>query len=491
MTTDSTTAIAGDRRGDWLLRGAAPAAACLAAAIILLHGVLILGGHWSVDEYVDLTFYRGFGIDWFLQRLKGWSPRPASEIILYGYASSVLAMGSSLIAPFLAGLWALLAACALLPVRPALSGPGVFRLVAATGVLAMFLLGHRIDDVFYVPWSAAAYLPALAGVTLTCMTLVFASASRRRDHLVCCLGLSLAAASSETGLFAALGFGGLALLWWGTARLRRVPSGPAAWFVIPLLIALASMAVSAGTRVSHAVTPLMPDSVTFHRFGPSLIAALHDLPERLVGVGGMAADLPLVPSLAMRILLLLGLTLLCRAAMPTRLPPRDAAALVAGLLTSILLTSFAAHFQYGFSGFWRHGAFQQCMGLLLILVLGRLLGGLPVAPRHASGPPGALCLIAALVLGMAWRLPDLLHDIRLLPDIRAAQARTLVSGIDRSSNTMRFTLPPETRILMNQLPPGHYEEPARPGGPSHFFASAVLHYFGKSSVDVVPWPSDR
>jgi hypothetical protein len=464
-------------------------AAGFAVGIALMHAALLPGGHWTVDEYSDFEYYRRGGLTWLAMRLLTWSPRPVSELMLYGYWRSVEATGSPLIVPFLGVLWCLLVIGTVLPARPTLTPPGLYRLVIAVCVLSMFLLGHQIDDIFYIPWYAAPYLPTLAGLTGAVMTLVFADAITKRQRWQCCAWLCLATASAETGMFAALGFGGVLLLLGGMAWLRRGPPEPAAWYLVPLALALVIMSAALVTRVTFSPGIVSTDTYS-HHFGPSLIAAVRDLPARLAGVGGVGQDLALAPGLAMRSLLLAGFTLLCRAAMPAPIPLRYAAALLGGLLATVLLTSLAAYYQYGFAGFWRHDAFQQCMSILMFLVIGRLLGSFAVAPRRLSAGLGSISLILAMAVGMTWRLPALINDYRALPATHIAAARTLASGKNPLSDTMQFFLPPDQRVLQTHMSPGHYEEPPVPGAEVSIMASAVLRYFGKTAVDVIPWSAE-
>ena len=161
--------------------------------------------------------------------------------------------------------------------------------------------------------------------------------------------------------------------------------------------------------------------------------------------------------------------------------------LLTALLTSILLTSLAAYYQYGFGGFWRHDAFQQCVTMLILLLVGRLLGGLPIAPRRYCHLLGSVCMLTSMGVGLAYRLPDLVHDYRILPSTWAAHHMTFQSGLDRSSGRMQLTLPPDGRMVANHLPVGHYEASAGAVSALEWYPIAVMRYFGKSTLDVVPW----
>ena len=284
----------------------------------------LAGSHWDIDEYGEIARYRGFGIAFLRLRLSGWSVRPVSELFLYAYARAVLATGATLIIPCLALLWAILGTGTLLPARPDRSLLGQCRTAAAVSLLSMFLLGHRLDDFVYTPWSSAPYMLALAGFSFACVTVVFADEVGKWARWPCCLGFSFAAASSETGTFGALGFGVAGLILGGVSRRRGRPTEPLLCYVIPLVLAAIVILGGIFGRVLATTADMSSTNPYYHQIGPSLYAALSDLPGRFVGTGGMGQDLAAQPGLVMRALLLAGFALLCRAAMPSRLPIRYA-----------------------------------------------------------------------------------------------------------------------------------------------------------------------
>ncbi|HVY18243.1 MAG TPA: hypothetical protein VHB27_23695, partial [Rhodopila sp.] len=57
----------------------------VAGLVVLMHLVLVLGGHWDVDEFAIFSAYRTQGIGFLLQRTITYSPRPFSELLLYLY----------------------------------------------------------------------------------------------------------------------------------------------------------------------------------------------------------------------------------------------------------------------------------------------------------------------------------------------------------------------------------------------------------------------
>ena len=157
---------------DALARWAAAAASAVMAGIVLLHAGWTPGGSWDADEYYNFALERVHGWRYAWERLYLWSPRPLSEAVLWLYDGAVTAVGAPLIAPFLLLLWAGLVAAAVVALwRPGIPG-SPWRLAAALGVVAMFLLGHAINEMFYWPMGVAPYLLAITGIVVVTFRLI-------------------------------------------------------------------------------------------------------------------------------------------------------------------------------------------------------------------------------------------------------------------------------------------------------------------------------
>jgi len=457
--------------------------------VILAHSVLILGGRWEGDEWANFGNYRHGGIGWLGYRMLTWSPRPASELALYCYYLAISWVHAPLITPFLTALWLLLIGCSLAAMRSADAVGGVQRFAVALTVLAMCLLGHKVFELFYWPMAAAAYMPALAGMIVVTFRILLGGPNLRRDRLVCCAALSLAAASAETGVFFVVGFTVVLLILEAPGWLRGGSGGvaSAAWYLVPLAICIAVLASAFRFRVGNATTGVGTTDIYFHHLWPSLLATLHDLPRRFVSIRGPASDLHLGPGLLMKALLFAGFAATCRSSLMVALPWRRVVALACGLLATVVLTSLAAYYQYSMAGSEHHDTFQQCAIVLLLLLLARLVAPFWPGDARAAGIIGPFCLIAAIVAGMAPRLPGLLDDYALLPQIRAARSQTWDSGMDPAVKSIQFVEAPEGHVLRDiRWATGHFVLNPADKTANFWYVYGVLDFFGKQEIDFLP-----
>lgn len=309
-----------------LARWAAAGASAVMAAIVLLHAGLTPGGSWDGDEYYNFALERVLGWRYVWHRLYAVSPRPLSEAVLWLYDGAVTAVGAPLVAPFLLLLWTVLVAGAVLALwRP--GDPGkAWRVAAALGLVAMFLLGHAVREMFYWPFGAAPYLLAMTGIVVVTFRLIAGPVRTRRDRTICALALLVAAGSSETGQFFVVGctatLAVTALPGWFAASAGDARQAP--WYLLPLLAALALLGVMLTFRVPGATAGLTADPTYFHRFLPSVHEALGTLPAELFGRD------PYYPAPGSRqiivadVLLFLGLTGCLRAGLAGTPPPAPA-----------------------------------------------------------------------------------------------------------------------------------------------------------------------
>lgn len=470
-------------RVSWIACGAT----LLFAAIILAHAALLPGGRWDGDEYLLVAKLREHGIGYALRRLYGWSPRPFSEVTLWAYAGLVLATGRQLIIPFLAALWSVLVGAGILAFWSPRRDERWWRLVLASGVPALLLLVYSPKEMFFWPMAAAPYLLAMTGAVVLTFRLVAGRATTARERLVCGGALALAAGSSETGLFFALGFAiTLALL--DLAARWRQPARMLAdglWYLLPLALSGPLVVLLLVFRVPVA-TPQTPDPTYHFRLWPSLRATVHDLWRESMGA------VPFVPGpsfgqfVAICALCFAGLWLCLQAAVLGRASRRHMLALAAGASASIFGSVAAAFYEYGMPCCQRHYAFRQGMLVLLLLALARLAGLL--LPRPATwlarllGPP--LLLAAAGVL-LATRLPALVHDVRLLGTDRLVSARNWALPRDPAVPLV-FRLPPRGEVLTGlDWSPGHYANDES----APWFVRAMLQFYRHSQGDMIATPA--
>ena len=178
--------------------------ATVLSLLLLAHAGLIVAGQWQGDEWFNFSLFRTEGAGFLLHRVLTWSPRPVSELLVFGYARAVDALHRPLITPMLALLWGALAACAaaLLPGAEGVQARRA-RGLAVLAVLAFFLLGHQVAEMFYWPMGAAAYLGAIAALTLAVMLVLRGRHLSRGGAALLAGALAIAAGSAEVGAMAA------------------------------------------------------------------------------------------------------------------------------------------------------------------------------------------------------------------------------------------------------------------------------------------------
>ena len=462
----------------------------LSAVVIVAHFILVFGGGWGGDEFFNFALYRRLGLAWFVIRLLHWSPRPSSDIALYLYSCAVNFWRMPLIAPFLTALWTVLAGGTVAAAWQRGSSGVLPRLALALSVLAMFLLGHRINDLFYWPVGAAPYLLDLAGISVVTFQVVAGGTARPLARLACGLGLILAATGSEAGLFFALAFPVAllllelpALVQLGLTGLRRD-----AWYLVSLIVALAVAACLGHIVMTNPSRGIGQGSAYFHHFWPSLVATLQGLGLDLFQSDGSPAGLGILASCMAAALLFLGFCWGCRAGFGARTPWRQMAALIAGLLGCYLLIVFTSYYEYSERVHEPQASFRKCLAVLLLLAIARVVVSCWPAqwrPSHVLGP---LALLGAICIGMVARVPGLMADYRLLPELREARALTWQSGLDPATPTLHYVIPPPGRLVTGLFPgpPGHFVLGA-PG--TEWWMTGLMEFFGKRSLEFAPLPA--
>jgi hypothetical protein len=455
----------------------------LACATILAHAGLIFGGHWDGDEFFNVGHYRQVGLQFLFFRIETWDPwRSLAEVSLYLYFLVAQAAHAQLIAPYLAVLWATLIGAAVASIWRRDSSVPLYRLNVALCVVAMFLLGHKINEMFYWPMAAAPYVQSLAALTAATFLILNGDIGHSSGRLIAGIALSLAVLSAETGLFFVIGLAAALCVLelpgigpGGVLRLKR-----AGWYLVPFGLSVAELAFTFVLRIGKTTQGIGPNEVYFHHAWPSLLATLQTLPNELA----WSDPASFAASLVLKLLILLGFYGLW-SCVPAAAPRwRHLLALAAGLASAMVLVIFASFYQYSTWGFERHRTFLQCMLVLLLLVVGRGLATAWRMPIGVAGALGPLSLIAAMVIGLAPRLPGIVSDYALLPEIRDARFQTWNSGM-KSGPDMRFVLPPHGHVLEGMVwQTGHFSvRPAEQNTP--WYVPGLLNCFGKDSVDIV------
>ena len=491
-----------------------PLAAALLVLLLLAHAGLIVAGQWQGDEWFNFSLFRSQGTGFLLNRVLTWSPRPVSELLVFLYARAVDALHRPLVTPVLALLWATLAACAATllpgPCAPPPRQSGLAREadhsrrargLIVLAVLAFFLLGHQVAEMFYWPMGAAAYVGAIAALTFVVMLVLRGRHLSGGGAVLAAGAMAVAAGSAEVG---AMAVGGAALLL-AAAQLRRHPLR-AAPLLVPLAVALLVLALILHGRAAAGVA-LGPETATIHALWPSLRAAAAQFAHETLALDAYPDGWPgLAIGAATKLALFLAFRVLCRAGLAGSLTPRTHLwALVAALLAASFLSIAAALWQFGLVCCQRHDSFRQCLDVLVLLLLAALAArprqsGQP-GPRLAACPPdprrdvvaGSAWLLLALVLVLSHRgplmrrLPSLWADYRHLPALLAARNRTWASA-DAPGPDMVFHGPPQGFVVgETDWPAGTFTLTPTPP----WYMQGILLFYGKQSVAVMHNPADK
>ncbi|MBR0679373.1 hypothetical protein GXW74_02650 [Roseomonas eburnea] len=452
------------------------ASVAVAAAVVLAaHAALLPLGAWFPDEYIQFAQHQRFGWRQVAERMFGWSPRPISELLLFGYSSAVAWLDRPGVAWILAATWAGGIAILLLAGRLARIG-----IVLPLAMAAAVLLVARPGEMWYWPAAALAYVPALAGL---CAAAVLLAGPRRggRVDAAICASLLLAAGSVELGAIAALLLCAGQFLRHGLGRwIPQIAPEQGAWvWIPPLALAGGIMVGLVANRVGAALEVFAP-SGTVGETWLSLAAATRHLADIL---GGVPAD-PDLPAdlrwgIPVKLAFLAGFWALLPPG-PVSMSARltcltGAAAMLATTFASMVL----AYRQFGMLCCERHETFRQGLLVVAAMLLAASLARPPAAFRRSA----AMLALAGAFAALFWmRVPALRHDLALRP--RAAEVRAANWAAGRAAtDSMRFVAEPAGRITRGwALEPGVYRREDRsmslpPGMTWHAFA--VMLFFDK------------
>lgn len=460
---------------------------------ILAHFALVPGGGWGGDEFANFARYQHFGIGWLVFRLLHWSPRPVSEVAIYLYSLAVTHLRMPLVTPVLAVMWTILVGGTLAVARQHGSPVILPRLTLALTLIAMFLLGHRIYDVFYWPLGTAPYLLDLVSITIVTFQVAAGGGLLPRERIICGVGLAVAATSWETGLFFTLGFTTALLLLDLPAVARRQLRvlRDCGWYLVPFVVSLGVVGLLGYIILSNPARGLDQGGEYFHQFWPSLAAALLSIVPDLSLGDGSAAGLGGPASVLVAVLLFLGFIWACRAGFGAPPPWRHMAALCAGLLGCFVLTIFSSYYEYGAHAHEAQTTLRECLVVLGLLAAARIVElRLPRLPARWLLPRviGPIALIAAVGIGMAARIPALIADYGLVSEIREARQQTWRSGLDPATTTLQYVVAPSGQILNGLIPspPGHFVLGA---AKTEWWMTGLMDFFGKTGLEFVPLPA--
>lgn len=440
----------------------------LALGIVLVvtigcHAALLPLGKWQPDEFIQFHNQIAFGWHAVADRIFAWSPRPVSEVLIWGYGSVVNLLDRPLIVPCLAILWAgvllgIYAAARCTRLEPAL--------IALT-LFAAFLLLRPPSEAFYWPIAALCYLPGLGA--LGAASLIGEDAPKR--PWLFGLLLVVAAWSTEIAATYVLINAGLLLAAWlfGGKRVR------APWQAWSVAVAAAALVLTA--TVTHRLTI---ETRTIPPLQSCLAVALPYFLQQVIAVPFLGDFWDLVTGLAIKGMLFLGFRPPAEQESPDRRWDPD------GLLRGIalLLAAFASivvtYRQYGVLYFERHETFRQ--GLVVLAIYGFAQAW----PTRQSLPARAALLTIPLAAAFAWRIPDIAFDWSLVQETLADNAAIWQSGRAPGSDEMEWRNPPAPRIANGWLfDSGTYVRTSETEpGALDWQKFSVLVFFGKHRLYV-------
>ena len=396
----------------------------LAAVVVALCTVTLLAylglvpqGVWH-DEYWTLGHVRDEGFAHFKARVLHWSPRPLSEMFIYAYGLAVAKLNRPLVTSALLPCWALLIACTIFPSAATRKG-----LVASSVLLVLFLLGHKVDEVFYWPIGAFAYMATLAAIACL-LTIDFAGfADTTKGRIVALVALVVAATSAEVGALFVAGYCVLAFIVSAVTRDRL-----AAWWALPFAVSVVVLYLMLTGRAAQ-MGEVFGDRSMVHKPVAAVLASAKLFLWEVVGT-----DVPSDPLSTMFSILLLKVTFFFGTYFLFSLDHEASRSrrqlmrlvLAASLIGAAFLILAAGFYQFGLSCCERHATMRQCYILIAI-------GSLALFAAHwrpiRAPSVGILLLIVAILLPLRMAVPDLMSDYRNYHAIVAARVDMWTSGL--------------------------------------------------------------
>jgi hypothetical protein len=459
------------------------AMACVVSSVVVLAYLgLVPLGNWQADEYDVFATLPDTAQAFIRARVEGWSPRPVSELLIYTYGWLVKSRGEPLVHAALIPVWAMLVAGAMAVAHR--NRAGRRWALVPMALLAMFLLGHPVSELFYWPMGALAYLPSLAAIALVLVANECLNPRRGATWILITLTLIVAAASSEVGAMFVLAF----IAYFACSAKRR--EGCVTWRVwvpalgLPAVVAAALLIQLARVRVGN--TAEVYDATIAHDF---LVALWKAVPRGMREWVALNPARPNGRSLLLgavaKGLFAVGVYRLSAAHFDVQ-RQRTRLAIAFACLGLVPATIFAAYYQFGAMCCERHSTFRQCMVYVAIVALASWAASRKARKRVGDGDAsdpgtawkGPAYLIAAMLVAALPSAGKLVNDYRAYASIAEARRATWISGRSPESS-MTFTPVSTARIVGND-PPRILEAP----NPDDSWTRAVLGYFKKESLHI-------
>jgi len=472
----------------WFLVVNATAALLLTGVIVLYLGLIGLG-QWQADEYDNFSRLRTRGWRFLFDRLH-WSPRPISELILMMYGWTVNQTHQPLIAPFLGLLWIVFIGSGLLGFFQARGKrsreENWLAFVAAASLMASFLVGGGLTEVFYWPVGAGAYL-----LTLSCGILFFWQAAEgrlatSRGRALSGIALSIAACSSEMGAMLVASYAFMKVAGWTIERLTRRVAKPAGttilWWLLPALISLVVLSALGLNRFQQSEPGFTVASSTLGHPLLSVGAAVRGLLSEVSGVTPGLRPSRGMSGLLSEIMMLVGIGLCRPLKTSSKESAREITNLVSALLLACLLSLTTTYLHFGTAGGQRHQLLRHCWILMAASGMGMLLFSSQVAARVLvwSKRTIAGAIVLCLAVLVPWHTGELVREYRAYPSIKRAIRENFESGFQCGNDPVIYVLPPNKGVLaFAQIEPGTYT-----AGSGALYPAYILKFFGKRTLVV-------
>jgi hypothetical protein len=472
---------------DRALRFLTFAGTAVMVAIVAMHFGLLNRGAWGGDDYTTFGAYRLGGLHYGWFRFWSWSPRPLAELLYGLYGAAAIVSRRPFIVPLLFLGWIAFLACAIPTLLHRNRDGMASHVLGTTALLAFVVLGQDVFWVFYWPLAILAYMPVIATALFLLFSLVNENPQPQLESagIGTTLVLIAAAWSSESGTLVVLVFSGIAIVYQlirdqtDAPRLRIV----ARW--IPPIAA--GMLVVAFSLFNHRTAdPIFPggDTAVYHHTLASLCAAAARLPLELFSPAGEPSG-HFVLGLTVRALFFAGIYCCWVTRDPAARRDRHWLPVLAlALLMAMFLELAATYRQFGAAFDIHHVEVRYGLGLVILAALAIWL---PPPPRlsvrivRAAAP---VLLVAATVPLLLPRYKDLVLDYKFYWEPGRLRAMTWQSGFSPGP-AMTIYQPVPDSVFWPMIPPGHHV--AEDG----WWASGVLNFFGKKSVDVIIFADHR
>jgi hypothetical protein len=463
----------------------------VAGAIFVAYAGLIPLGQWQADEFNYFASLQQGLLPAFLARLQ-WSPRPVAELLLGAYGTAANHAHRPLTALLLAPLWtALLLSALAVPLHEYRRRVSIY--LATIALLAGFLTGGPIFEVFYWPAAAVAYLPTLsATLWLVLLTLGGGSSSpsMRRAILAC---LIIAALTSEVGAIFVACYcamqAGVAILLRLSRRQTLVTWHLQLGWILPGILAVGVLLASASNRLIVVEESTVASASLNHPAASALFAARRLLEEILGFAAGVPRASSALAGFLASLLLAMGFALLwSRASSGNRYVRREALIIVAALVVAAWVSLAASYYHFGHAGGQRYETLRRCWMLLVFAAIAVIACGSercrPICLRMQAWRLGPIFLLAGVLL--PWHASPLLREYSGYHTTTACVAQTFKSGF-ASGPAMIFLVPRFGGVLTPAtLAPGSYS-PSAPHT-EYDFAAYILRYFSKQLMVVRSGP---